>query len=166
MNHTKNRRKLAAGLLTGLLLLVCGICVLCGGMAAWVKITALVCTLFWLLAVPVIFCSRVQAVLHSGSFAVFPFLYGLGRILGVPEVYTVGIPAAALALLYLWSIYGIFHLLPGRFWHGAALSFLAACLLLAGINGILTHLAGLPFWDRWDWIVLGMLLGLAGCLIS
>ena len=161
MNNIKNQRKRLAGMVTGMLLLVCGICIFCGGTADWVKITALACAFVWLLVVPAIFCGRVNTVLQSGSFAVFPFLYGLGQILGAVEVYTVGSPIAALVLLFLWGIYGIFHLLTGRPMHGAALSSLAACLLLAGINGILACRMGLPFWERWDWVVLGLLLGLA-----
>ncbi|MBQ8400989.1 MAG: hypothetical protein IJX14_03575 [Clostridia bacterium] len=69
--------------------------------------------------------------------------------------------SAALVLLFLWGIYGIFRLLPGRLLHGAALASLAACLLLAGINGILACRMGLPFWEKWDWVVLGLLPGLA-----
>jgi len=161
MNNIKNQRKRSAGIVTGILLLVCGVCVLCGGTADWVKITVLACAFIWLLAIPAICCGRVNTVLQSGSFAFFPFLYGLGRILGTAAVYTVGSPIAALVLLFLWGVYGIFRLLPGRLMHGAALSSLAACLLLAGINGILACLMGLPFWERWDWVVLGLLLGLA-----
>ena len=155
---------LAGGLLAGTL--ICFICdtALCGALS-WSRIVALSCAYGWVLLSPLAAFGRrgLTGCLGALSLLTVPYLYGLSRLLDLPEVFTVGAAMAVVSLPFLWLIYAAFRRL-GR----TARALGAGCLLLAGltasVNGALYLLGAAPPPDAWNGMsVLLLLLAAAVC---
>ena len=167
--HRGERRWWLAVLLTGGLtagVLICFICdqALSGGLG-WSRIVALSAAYAWAVFAPlaVLKGGGLAGSLLSVSVLTVPFLYGLSRLLGVREVFTVGAVMAVISVLFLWLVYAVFRRM-GR--TSRALG--AACLLLAGltvsVNGALYLLGAASPPDAWNGMsVLLLLLAAAVC---
>lgn len=155
---------LTGGLLMGTL--ICFICdtALTGGLS-WSRVVALSCAYGWVLLFPLAALKRGNLTGCLGALSLFtvPYLYGLSRLLGDREVFTVGAVMAALSIPFLWLTYAAFRRLGGT-----ARALGAVCLLLAGltafINEALYLLGAAPPLDAWDGMnVLLLLLAAAVC---
>ena len=155
---------LSGGLLTGVL--VCFICdtALTGGLT-WSLIVAASAAYAWVLLFPAAALGRrgLAGSLLALSVCTLPYLYGLSRLLGVREVFSVGAAAAVISLPFLWAAYAVFRR-RGR----CAFSLGVLCLLLAGltacVNGGLHLLGAAPSPDAWNGMsVLLFLMAAAVC---
>ena len=150
------------GLLAGIL--TCFICdmALSGGLT-WSLIAALSAEYGWAVLFPLIALKRrgLFGSLAAASAFTVPYLYGLSRLLGVREVFTVGTAMAALSIPFLWLIYAAFKRM-GRTSSAVGAAFLLLAGLTASINGALYLLGAAPPPDAWNGTSVLLLLLAAG----
>lgn len=144
------------GLLAGVL--TCFICDMAlSGRLTWSLIPAISAEYGWAVLFPLIALRRRGPAGSLAAVSVFtvPYLYGLSRLLGVQEVFTVGAAMTALSVLFLWLAFAAFWRMG---WTRAALGivFLLLAGLTAAVNGTLSLMNAAPPTDAWN--VLSVLL--------
>ena len=163
----RGKRRWLVLLLSGVLLtgtLVCLICdtALSGGLI-WSRIVAASSAYAWALLVPAAALGRGGAAGSLGtlSLCTLPYLYGLSRLLGVREVFTVGAAMTAISVLFLWMMYAAFRRM-GRSPAAFGIGFLLLAGLAAAAGGGLYLLGAAPPPDGWNGMSILLFLMAAG----
>ncbi len=100
--------------------------------------------------------------LISLSVFVIPYLYLLGRILKVKELFQFGAVISLISLVFLWIIYAVFFRV-GRTRKFVALGITALLIIpfVIVVNVLLFKMIQVPIFDVWDFMTLLILLILA-----
>lgn len=155
---------LSGGVLTGTL--VCFICdTACSGGFTWSLTAALSMAYGWVLLLPLTALENGGPTGSLAALSVFtlPYLYGLGRLLNVREVFPVGAVMTAVSVPFLWLVYAAFKRM-GRTSAALGTAFLLLAGLAASANGALSLLGAAPPPGAWNWMgVLLLLLAAAVC---
>ena len=150
----------SAALLMGILVcLICNIAI--SGSVTWSRIPVCSIVFAWTISFPWILLGKRGAFASLLSCSVFliPYLFLLGRLTNVKEVFSVGAAVAAASIAFLWIIAAMFQ----RFGTARKLAALGVTFLLAVpfvilVNVILSAMIETPLFDMWDVLAISMLL--------
>ncbi len=134
-------------------IMVCFICdVAITGTLTWSLITFNSIMFAWIISFPVILLGKkgVLIALIVCSIFVFPFLYILGALIKVREVFSIGAVMAIIALAFLWGVYILFKRFAGRKMLSAGLAVLLAIPFTLVVNITLSKMVGEPAIDVFD----------------
>ena len=151
----------SAALLTGILVcLICNIAI--SGNLTWSFIPASSIVFAWAITFPGIILGKRGIIVSFISFSVFivPYLFLLGSLLKVKEVFSIGAAIAAAFIVFLWIIVAVFKRMERKL---AALgtTFLTAIPFMILVNVILSNMIEEPVFDVWDMLSAYILLILA-----
>lgn len=151
----------AAVLITAILFaaaVTCTVVNLASGGKPWAWIPVLSCAFLWAAAVPAVLRRRITAAVPALSAAILPYLVLLDfsiRALSrtAPSILPIGIPAAVIGLLWLWSAYALLHRMKRKKRAAALICFSVLPVILL-INATVTAVVGTPFLNLWDWLAM------------
>ena len=156
-NNFKINLALSA-IFTALFLIGIAVCVICdlavNKKLTWSRICISSIFFAWAVVFPILLAGRRGILKGAGTFSIclIPYLYSLSRIIGVGEIFSVGVVLAVISILYLWLMLGICHGFRGRKSKAAGLCLLMLipfCLIINyALAGLLPD-AG-PVIDVWD----------------
>ena len=144
-------------------IMVCLICnIAISGTLTWSLIPVSSIVFAWVISFPSIIGGKRGIIVSFISLSVFivPYLFLLGSLLKVKEVFSVGAVLAAASIAFLWIIVAVFKRIERKL---AALgtTFLSAIPFMIIINVILSEMIKEPVLDVWDMLTIFMLLILA-----
>ena len=142
-------------------ILVCSICdVIVSGTPTWSLIVLVSVVIAWIASFPVLLLGKrgVTAAMIAVSIIIAPFMYILSVLIKVSGVFRIGATMSVISLVFLWSIYLLFHRLKERKRLAAGLTFLSAIPFTFLINSILSKMIGEPAVDTWDIVSVLILL--------
>ena len=145
----------SAALLIGIMVcLICNIAI--SGNLTWSFIPVSSIVFAWVITFPSIIWGKRGIIV---SFIV-PYLFLLGSLLKVKEVFSVGAVMAVASIIFLWIIVAVFKRMERKL---AALgtTFLSAIPFMIIVNVILSKMMDEPVLDVWDMLSIFMLLILA-----
>ena len=95
----------------------------------------------------------------SLSVFIIPYLFLLGNLIKVREVFSVGAVMAATSIVFLWTIAAIFHRIgKTRKWIAFGATFLFAIPFVIIVNVLLSKMIETPVFDIWDMLSVFILL--------
>lgn len=151
------RNRIIALLFSGMLLVGMMVCFICdlaiSGGLTWSLIPAVSIAFAWAVIFPGIALGRkgIFVSLLSLSIFIFPYLFALGRIIRVREIFTIGAAAAAASVVFLWIAAAVFvRVGRTRIYTACGIVSLTAIPLVFLINAILSKMIGEPILDVWD----------------
>lgn len=151
------RNRIIALLFSGMLLVGMMVCFICdlaiSGGLTWSLIPAVSIAFAWAVIFPGIALGRkgIFVSLLSLSIFIFPYLFALGRIIRVREIFTIGAAAAAASVVFLWIAAAVFvRVGRTRIYIACGIVSLTAIPLVFLINAILSKMIGEPILDVWD----------------
>lgn len=144
-------------------IMVCLICNLAvSGQVTWSLIPVSSIVFAWLISFPGILFGKKGIRISLISFSIFllPYLFLLGNLVKVQEVFSLGAKIGAVSIVFLWVIAIIFGRIRRK---TAALgtAFLSAVPFVFVVNIILSNMMGEPVFDVWDLLTVFVLLMLA-----
>lgn len=144
-------------------IMVCLICNLAvSGRVTWSLIPVSSIVFAWLISFPGILFGKKGIRISLISFSIFllPYLFLLGNLVKVQEVFSLGAKIGAVSIVFLWVIAIIFGRIRRK---TAALgtAFLSAVPFVFVVNIILSNMIGEPVFDVWDLLTVFVLLMLA-----
>lgn len=144
-------------------IMVCLICNLAvSGRVTWSLIPVSSIVFAWLISFPCILFGKKGIRISLISFSIFllPYLFLLGNLVKVQEVFSLGAKIGAVSIVFLWVIAIIFGRIRRK---KAALgtAFLSAVPFVFVVNIILSNMMGEPVFDVWDLLTVFVLLMLA-----
>ena len=134
-------------------IMVCFICdVAITGTLTWSLITFNSIMFAWIISFPVILLGKkgVLIALTVCSIFVFPFLYILGVLIKVREVFSIGAVMAIITLAFVWGVYVLFKRFKERKMLSAGITFLLAIPFTLVVNITLSKMVGEPAIDIFD----------------
>ena len=148
----------SATLLIGIMVcLICNIAI--SGNLTWSLIPVSSIVFAWAISFPSIILGKRGIIVSLISLSVFivPYLFLLGSLLKVKEVFSVGAVMAAASIVFLWIIVVVFKRMERKL---AALgtTFLSAIPFMIVVNVILSKMIEEPVLDVWDMLAIFMLL--------
>lgn len=159
------RNRIIALLFSGMLLVGMMVCFICdlaiSGGLTWSLIPAVSIAFAWAVIFPGIALGRkgIFVSLVSLSIFIFPYLFALGRIIRVREIFTIGAAAAAASVVFLWIAAAVFvRVGRTRIYTACGIVSLTAIPLVFLINAILSKMIGEPILDVWDVATVFLLL--------
>lgn len=141
-------------------IIVCCICdVAITGKLTWSLITFNSIMFAWIISFPVILLGKkgILIALTVCSIFVFPFLYILGALIEVREVFAIGAVMAVIALVFFWGIYALFKHFKESKMLSAGFAFLLAIPFTLLVNISLSKMVGEPVIDIFD-VISGFVL--------
>lgn len=150
-------RRVSAIAFSGLLLTGMGVCAICdlaiSGTLTWSLIPISAIVFAWLVCFPVVrfWDKGIVWSLAALTVSIVPFLYILHRLIpGTGLLMPIGVRMAAIAVVYLWVVFGLFRSLKARKMVAAAVALLLVIPLGVSINVCLSRLIAEPLIDLWD----------------
>lgn len=151
----------SATLLIGIMVcLICNIAI--SGNLTWSLIPVSSIVFAWVISFPSIILGKRGIIVSFISLSVFivPYLFLLGSLLKVKEVFSVGAVIAVTSIVFLWIIVAVFKRVESKLVAlGAA--FLSTIPYMIIVNVILSKMIDEPVLDVWDMLSIFMLLILA-----
>lgn len=142
----------SAALLIGIMVcLICDIAI--SGKLSWSLIPASSIVFAWVISFPGIMLGKrgIIASLISLSIFTLPYLFLLGRLIKVEEVFSVGTGVALVSIIYLWMIVAVFARMGLRRKFAAwGTTFLMGIPFIFAVNLILSKTIAEPVVDVWD----------------
>ena len=139
-------------LLTGIMVcLICNIAV--SGNLTWSLIPVSSIVFAWVISFPGIILGKKGIVVSLVSISIFtiPYLFLLGRIIKVKEIFQIGAVMAAVSIVFLWIIVVVFKRIgKTRKLAAFGISFLLLIPFTLIINAILSKMIEEPILDIWD----------------
>ena len=143
---------------------VCCICdaAVTGGLT-WSLIPVSSIIFAWVTFFPVTVAGKqgIAGSLAFLSISVFPYLYVLGNIIKVKEIFSVGAAISVISVVYLWLVFFTFKGLKTRKLAAGGITFLLSVPLMLLINITLSKMILEPVIDVWDILSAFILLILA-----
>lgn len=149
----------SATLLIGIL--VCAICdIAISGTFTWSLIPISSIIFAWVISFPITILGKrgIIGSLLSLSLFIFLYLYILGELVEVREVFSIGSVMSAISIIYLWSIFAVFFRLRTRKWLALGITFLITIQYTLVVNISLSRLIGEKVVDVWDILTIFILL--------
>ena len=135
-------------------IMVCLICnVAISGNLTWSLIPVSSIVFAWVISFPSIILGKRGVVVSLIALSVFiiPYLFLLGNLIKVKEVFSVGAVVAATSIVFLWMIAAIFnHIGKTRKLIALGITFLLAIPFVIIVNVILSKMIEEPIFDIWD----------------
>ena len=148
----------------GIGILVCCLCdIAVSGTLGW-SLTVLSSVFFaWIVSFPMLLLRKSGIVISLISVSIFtvPFLYILRILLNVGEIFRIGKVMSVIALVFLWTVFALYHRLKKRKLLSAGIAFLLAIPFTVLINIALSKMLGEPVMDIWDILSVFILLTVA-----
>ena len=151
----------SATLLTGIMVcLICNIAI--SGNLTWSLIPVSSIVFAWVISFPGIVLGKRGIIVSLISLSVFiiPYLFLLGSLLKVKEVFSVGAVMAVASIVFLWIIVAVFKRIERKL-VALGTTFLSAIPLMIIVNVILSRMLNEPVLDVWDILSVFILLILA-----
>lgn len=106
----------------------------------------------WVVCFPAIILGKrgIEGSLAALSIFIFPYLYILGELVKVREVFSIGAAVSVVSLLYLWIVFAVFRRLRARRMRALGIAFLVTIPFMLAINVTLSGMIGEPVADVWD----------------
>lgn len=153
----------SAALLIGIMVcLICDIAI--SGKLSWSLIPASSIVFAWVIFFPGIMLGKrgIIASLISLSIFTLPYLFLLGRLIKVEEVFSVGTGVALVSIIYLWMIVAVFARMGLRRKFAAwGTTFLMGIPFIFAVNLILSKMIAEPVVDVWDMLSVFILSAMA-----
>ena len=149
----------SAALVTGMV--VCAICdIAISGAFTWSLIPISSILFAWVVSFPVIILGKrgIAGSLAALSVFIFLYLYILGELVEVREVFSVGSAMSAISIVYLWIIFAVFRRLGTRRMTALGIVFLITIPFMLAVNTALSGMIGEPVIDVWDILSMFILL--------
>lgn len=139
-------------LLTGIMVcLICNIAI--SGILTWSLIPVSSIVFAWVIAFPGIILGKRGIIVSFISLSIFviPYLFLLGRLIKVKEIFSIGAALAAVSVAFLWIAVAVFKRVgkTGKLL-ASGIIFLLAVPFMFIINIILSRITGEPVPDIWD----------------
>ena len=135
-------------------IMVCLICnIAISGNLTWSLIPVSSIVFAWVISFPSIILGKRGVVVSLIALSVFiiPYLFLLGNLIKVKEVFSVGAVVAATSIVFLWMIAAIFnHIGKTRKLIALGITFLLAIPFVIIVNVILSKMIEEPIFDIWD----------------
>ena len=143
-------------------IMVCLICnIAISGNLTWSLIPVSSIVLAWAISFPSIILGKRGVVVSLISLSIFiiPYLFLLGNLIKVKEVFSVGAVVAVTSIVFLWIIAAVFHYI-GKIGKLIALgtAFLSAVPFVIIVNVMLSKMIEEPVFDVWDMLSIFILL--------
>ncbi len=151
----------SATLLIGIMVcLICNIAI--SGNLTWSFIPASSIVFAWVISFPSIILGKRGIIVSLISLSVFilPYLFLLGSLLKVKEVFSIGAAMAVTSIVFLWIIVALFKYIERKL-VALGTTFLSAIPFLIIVNVILSKMLEEPVLDVWDMLPIFILLILA-----
>lgn len=149
-------------------IVVCAICDLAiAGAFTWSLFPISSIIFAWLAVFPAIKWGSkgIWGTMAALSVLIWPYLLVLNSLLGdIPLFLSIGVPMAAVAVVFLWVVFLLFLCLKRRRRLAAAVSLLLVIPTNLVINFILSHRIGEPLMDVWD-ILTFSIVGIAAAVL-
>ena len=148
----------------GIGILVCCLCdIAVSGALGWSLIVLSSVFFAWIVSFPMLLLRKNGIVISLISVSIFtvPFLYILRILLNVREIFRIGKVMSVIALVFLWTVFALYHRLKERKLLSAGITFLLAIPFTVLINIALSKMLGEPVMDIWDILSVFILLTLA-----
>lgn len=149
----------SAALMTGIM--VCAICdIAISGAFTWSLIPISSIVFAWVVSFPVIVLGKrgIAGSLAALSIFIFLYLYILGELVEVREVFSIGAVMSVFSIIYLWVIYALFKRLRARKMAAWGITLLFAVPFTLAVNTALSRMIGEPVVDVWDVLSVFILL--------
>ena len=166
-NHMA-KNVIISALFSTVLLAAVMICIICNiavsGHLTWSLIPVSSIVFAWVILFPGLILGRRGIILSYASLSIFtvPYLFLLGSIIKVREVYSVGAAIAVVSIIFLWILVAVFKQIgKKRKLAALGIAFLSAIPFMFIINGILSRMTEEPVLDVWDMLSAFLLLILA-----
>lgn len=147
-------------LLTGIMVcLICNIAI--SGNLTWSLIPASSIVFAWVISFPSIILGKRGIIVSFISFSVFilPYLFLLGSLVKVKEVFSIGAGMALVSIVFLWIIAAVFiRMGKERKLIALGITFLLSIPFLLIVNVILSKMIDEPVIDIWDMLSVFLLL--------
>ena len=150
-------QRISAIAFSGLLLTGMVVCAICdwaiSGNLTWSLIPISAIVFAWLVCFPVVryWDKGIVWTLAALPVSIVPFLYVLHRLIpGTGLLMPIGVRMAAIAMVYLWVVFGLFRGLKARKMLAAAVALLLVIPLGLSVNVCLSRLIAEPVVDLWD----------------
>ena len=162
-NMTKN--VIISILFSAILLIGIMVCLICNiaisGNLTWSLIPVSSIGFVWVISFPSIILGKRGVVVSLISLSVFiiPYLFLLGSLIKVKEVFSIGTAVAAISIVFLWIIAAVFNRIgKTRKLIALGTTFLLAVPFEIIVNIILSKMIEEPVFDRWDMLSVFILL--------
>ena len=147
-------------LLTGIMVcLICNIAI--SGNLTWSLIPVSSIVFAWVISFPSIILGKKGIIASFLSLSVFilPYLFLLGSLIKVKEVFSIGAVMAVVSIVFLWIIAAVFiRIGKERKLIALGITFLLSIPFLIIINVLLSRMIDEPVLDVWDMLSIFMLL--------
>lgn len=134
-------------------IVVCAICdIAISGTFTWSPIPVSSIIFAWVVCFPVIILGKrgIAGSLTALSIFIFPYLYILGELVEVREVFSIGAVMSVISIVYLWLIFAVFRRLKARRMMALGIAFLVTIPFMLAVNAALSRMIGEPVIDVWD----------------
>ncbi len=151
----------SATLLIGIMVcLICNIAI--SGNLTWSLIPVSSIVFAWVISFPSIILGKRGIIVSFISLSVFivPYLFLLGSLLKVKEVFSVGAVIAVTSIVFLWIIVAVFKRIKSKL-VALGTTFLSTIPYMIIVNVVLSKMIDEPVLDVWDMLSIFMLLILA-----
>lgn len=146
-------------------IMVCLICnIAISGNLTWSLIPVSSIVFAWGISFPSIILGKRGIIVSLISFSVFivPYLFLLGSLIKVKEVFSVGAAAAVTSIVFLWIIVAVFNRIgKEKKFVAFGITFLLAIPFVIIVNIILSKMMEEPVLDVWDILSIFIMLILA-----
>ena len=142
-------------------IMVCAICdIAISGTFTWSLIPISSIVFAWVVSFPVIVLGKrgIAGSLAALSIFIFLYLYILGELVEVREVFSIGAAMSVFSIIYLWIIYALFKRLWARKMVAWGITLLFAIPFMLAVNTTLSRMIGEPVVDVWDVLSVFILL--------
>lgn len=151
----------SATLLIGIMVcLICNIAI--SGNLTWSLIPVSSIVFAWVISFPGILFGKRGIIVSLISLSAFivPYLFLLGSLLKVKEVFSIGAVMAVASVAFLWIIVAVFKRIERKL-AALGIAFLSAIPLMILVNALLSKMIEEPVLDVWDMLSIFILLILA-----
>lgn len=143
-------------------IMVCLICnIAISGNLTWSLIPVCSIVFAWVISFPSIILGKRGVVVSLISLSVFiiPYLFVLGNLIKVKEVFSVGAVVAVTSIVFLWIIAATFNYIgKTRKLIALGITFLLAIPFVIIVNVMLSKMIEEPVFDVWDMLSIFILL--------
>lgn len=139
LGRIKNYMSIILSVISLLAVLICFICDFCiKRKLSWSLIVAVSLIFSWIVLISLLKAKNksIRVTLVIISFAIFPYLYILGKLLNEPLVYTLGSVIAVISIIGIWCVYLAFY----KLWHRKLCAFGIAFLVAIPISWCINHM--------------------------
>lgn len=135
-------------------IIVCLICdIAISGRLTWSPIPVSSMIFAWLILFPGLLAGKkgIKVSLISLSVFIIPYLYLLGALIKVKEVFSIGTAMAVPSIIFLWVIFMVFrHIGKTRKFDALGITFLLSVPFMFILNVVLSNMIAEPVCDVWD----------------